>query len=133
MTKPLNLVLLIVVVLAQGCADPNEAVVSGTVTVDGEPAKMGSITFIPADGLTSTAGAEIANGKYTAVVPAGPKKVQVRVSKIVGETRLYNTPDSPVQPIYEEVLPPKYNNQTELVLDVKPGQNEQNYDLSAKE
>lgn len=133
MTRLLSSCLLVAILLSLGCTDPNEAVVSGTVTVDGEPAEMGSITFIPADGLTSTAGGAITDGKYRAVVPPGSKKVQIRVSKIVGQTKLYDTPDSPMQPVYREVLPPKYNDQTELVLDVKPGQNEENYDLSTNQ
>ncbi len=133
MMKSIRLVLLFGFLLGLGCGDPNEAVVSGTVTVDGEPAKMGSITFIPVDGETGTAGGAITDGKYTAEVPIGTKKVQIRVSRIVGQTKLYDTPDSPMQPVYEEVLPPKYNDQTELILDVKPGQNEENYDLSAKQ
>ena len=35
-------------------------------------------------------------------------------------------------PIRVEVLPPKYNYQTELLLDVKPGKNQQDYDLKTK-
>ncbi len=39
--------------------------VSGTVTdVDGEPAKTGSNSFIPVDGMTATTGGVITDGKY---------------------------------------------------------------------
>ena len=132
MTKRLLLFWLPVVLLAAGCSDPTEGVVSGTVFVDGQPAKTGAVSFIPVDGLSGTAGAMITDGTYTANVPLGMAKVQIRVSKVVGHQKLYNTPDSPVQPIREEVLPPKYNDQTELRLEVKPGRNQQDYHLTSK-
>ena len=131
MTKRLLLFLLLPAFLAPGCSEPTEGEVSGTVIVDGEPAN-GSIGFIPVDGLSSTSGAAIKDGKYTAIVPLGEMKVQIRANKKVGETRIYNTPDSPIQTILAEVLPPKYNDETELRLDVKPGKNQQDYDLKSK-
>jgi hypothetical protein len=125
--------LLAVVMLATGCSHgPSMGEVTGTITVDGTPAKIGSISFFPMDGKSSTAGAAVKEGKYTAKVPVGKVKVEIRVSKIVGEKKLYDTPDSPVQPIMQEVLPPKYNDRTELELDVQPGKNEKNYDLKTK-
>ena len=120
------------VLVMPGCSDPTKGVVSGSILVDGEPAETGSIAFFPVDGKSTTAGAEIMEGKYTATVPVGRAKVEIRVSEVVGETKLYNTPDSPVQPITQEVLPPKYNDESELLLDVKPGKNEQNYELTTK-
>lgn len=122
------------IIALAGCSkdDPNVSEVSGTVTVDGQPAKEGAIAFIPVDGNSSTSGGMIAAGAYTAKVHVGTAKVQIRVPKVVGEKKLYNTPDSPVQPIMEESLPAKYNEQTELTLDVKAGGMEQNYDLKTK-
>jgi hypothetical protein len=112
-----------------GCAGDNMADVSGTVTVDGTPAERGSVTFIPADGKSPTAGAEIKGGKYAARVPLGTSKVQVRVPKVAGKKKLYNTPDSPVQEVLEESLPAKYNDKSELTFDVKAGTNEKNWEL----
>jgi hypothetical protein len=112
-----------------GCGGDNMADVAGTVTINGAPAEKGSVTFIPADGKAPTAGSEIVNGKYSARVPLGTAKVQIRVPKVVGKKKLYDTPDSPVQDLLEEVLPAKYNDQTELTLDVKPGVNEKNWEL----
>jgi hypothetical protein len=113
-----------------GCSDPNHGIVSGSVRVDGKPVD-GSISFFPVDGKSSTTGAKIVEGEYTCKVPVGENKVEIRVSKKVGETKLYNTPDSPVQPILAEVLPPKYNDQSELRVDVQSGENTQDYDLSS--
>jgi hypothetical protein len=56
-------------VLVTGCAESNIGVVNGTITVDGAPAKSGSIAYFPIDRKSSTAGAEIVDGRYTANVP----------------------------------------------------------------
>src|SRR6185436_17969686 len=48
------------------------------------------------------------------------------------EEKLYNTADSPVQPIMKETLPAKYNDDSELQLDVKAGQNSKDFELSTK-
>jgi hypothetical protein len=116
-----------------GCGDgSNLAEVTGAVSIDGRPVDKGSITFIPADGQGPTTGAEIVAGKYTSEAPLGMSKVEIRVPRVIGKKRLYETADSPVQDIMEEVLPEKYNEKTELRLDAKPGRNEQNWDLQTK-
>ena len=120
------------ILLIAGCAKPTIGTVSGTVTVDGSPAKSGSIAFFPVDRKSRTTGAEILDGQYTAQVPLGASKVEIRVSKVVGQKKLYDTPNSPVQPLLEEALPPKYNDQTELQFDVQPGPNQQNFQLTTR-
>ena len=123
------------VLLLLGCTDPNIGVVRGTITVDGQPPAngTGSIAFFPLDGKSRTTGAEIIDGAYTARVPIGTVKVEIRVSKKVGEKRLYDTPDSPVAPVFVEALPGKYNDSSELRLDVQPGRNEQDYQLESRD
>jgi hypothetical protein len=118
--------------LQLGCAEPKDGVVSGMVKVDGEPAKSGSIAFFPVSGKGKTAGATIADGAYTAHVPFGEAKVEIRVSKVVGQKKLYDTPDSPTKPLLAEVLPPKYNDQTTLTINVQRGENHQDFDLQTK-
>ena len=116
-----------------GCGDSSGLVkVSGTVSVDGKLSDKGGITFIPVDGQSPTAGAEIIDGTYTSMVPLGESKVQIRIPKVVGTRKLYNTPDSPEQEILEEVLPPKYNNQTELILVVEGGSMQKDWDLPSE-
>jgi hypothetical protein len=127
--KWLPTVLLAMLWLVPGCADPNEATVSGTITIDGTPPKEGSIAFFPVDGQSRTTGAKIVDGKYTAAVPIGKAKVEIRVSKVVGQRKLYDTPNSETQSILQEMLPAKFNNQSELQLEVKSGRNEQDFEL----
>jgi hypothetical protein len=134
MMNPAIAVLLIsfLVSFLSGCSDSNRATVTGTVTIDGQAVKSGSIAFFPIDEKSPTTGASIADGQYTAQVPLGAAKVQIRVAKKVGEKKLYNTADSPVQPIMKETLPAKYNDDTELQLDVKPGNTVKNFELATK-
>jgi hypothetical protein len=117
--------------LIVGCSDPNVGVVTGSITVDGTPAKSGSIAFFPVNGKSSIAGAEIIDGHYRAEVAVGSSNVEIRVPKIVGRKKLYDTPDSPIKDIMTESLPGKYNDATELTLDVQPGVNEQDYELTS--
>ena len=123
--------LLALAVIVCGCAD--EDVVTGTVRVDGELAKAGGITLIPVDGQSGTAGAEIHDGHFTARdVPVGNYQVQINVSKIVGYQKLYDDPNSPEHPLLAEALPAKFNEESELRLQVKPGKTVVDYDLSSK-
>jgi hypothetical protein len=96
-------------------------------------AEHGAITFFPVDGKARTTGTKIIGGKYNANVPLGLQKVEIHVPKVIGRKKLYNTPDSPMEDITDESLPAKYNRQSELQLDVKPGNNEQDFNLTTKQ
>jgi hypothetical protein len=127
--------LLTALALAAGCGPgPGTGEVSGTVMVDGQPAPPGSsITFVPADGKSPTAGALIENGKYTTRVPVGPAKVQVRAPKTVAKPKAGKQagPGADAD-LVEESLPAKYNDNTTLTYDVKPGTNTKDWDLKTR-
>lgn len=119
--------------MTAGCGDSAKlGDVVGAVTIDGVPVDKGSIAFFPVDGQGPATGGEIVAGKYESQAPIGNCKVEIRVSKIVGQKKLYDTPESPVQNILEEVLPPKYNETSELRLEVQAGKNEKNWELALK-
>jgi hypothetical protein len=126
------MIAIVSLLLITGCSDPTVGTVSGTVTVDGAPVKSGSITFFPLDGRSSTSGAEIVDGKYTTTVAPGTARVEIHVPKVIGQRKAYDTPDSPMMEIVGEALPAKYHDASELTLDVKLGENRQDYDLSTK-
>lgn len=122
-----------VCVLGVGCGEQsNMARVSGTVSVDGKPVEKGSISFISMDGMSPTAGTTITDGKYSSEAPLGEAKVEIRVPKVVGKKKLYDTPDSPVQEVLAELLPRKYNEDTELRFTAERGKNEKNWELDLK-
>jgi hypothetical protein len=124
--------LFVVLLMLSGCSEPTVGTVSGTVTVDGAPAKSGSITFFPMDGKSSTSGAEIVDGQYTTTLAPGTARVEIHVPKVIGQRKAYDTPDSPMMEIVGEALPAKYNEASELTLDVKLGENQQDYNLTTK-
>src|ERR1019366_3447045 len=116
---------LLAMLILVGCNSDNLAEIKGTVKFDGKPIDKGSIQFFPVDGNAATAGGEIIDGNYSVKVPATLMKVTISWPKVVGKKKLYDTPDSPERPIFEQVLPPKYAdmNDTELKFEVKPGLN----------
>jgi hypothetical protein len=116
-----------------GCSvDSQNGTLNGTVTLDGEPLKAGIIHFVPADGRTASADANITDGKFTAKVPVGEKKVSISAPKIVGKRKMYETPDSPTVDVVEELLPAQYNRQSTLTLTVKAGEQQPAFDLKSK-
>ena len=118
--------------LTAGCSRDDSAYLSGMVRIDGQPPAEGSIAFFPLDGKSFTSGAEIAEGRYEARVPVSELRVEIRVPRKIGEQKLYDAPDSPVQSILEESLPAKFNDASELRVTTEPGRQTVNFDLSAK-
>jgi hypothetical protein len=115
-----------------GCsAKSNRGTVTGNVTLDGQPLKSGLIRFEPADGKTPTADALITDGKFSASVPPGDKKISISATKVVGTKRVYETPDSPTVDVTQELLPAKYNVKSELTLSVKAGSQEKDFALTS--
>jgi hypothetical protein len=118
-------------ILLAGCSDgPETGEVVGTVKVDGQtPAAGSSITFIPADGKTPSSGALIVDGRYSARVPVGVSKVEIRVPRPMKVSGKAGAGPGPGGDRVEESLPAKYNDKTELTLDVQKGKNEKDWDL----
>jgi hypothetical protein len=115
-----------------GCsADAKHGTVSGTVTLDGQLLKSGTIRFDSTDGRAAAADASIVDGKYTAKIVPGDKRISITSPKVVGKKKMYNAPDSPVYDVTEELLPPRYNGQSTLTMTVKAGAQEQPFDLKS--
>jgi len=117
-----------------GCtgSEANTGTVTGEVTLDGQPLKTGLIRFVPADGKTPTADTTITDGKFTAVVPLGEKKVEISAPKVVGKLKMYDTPDSPVVDQVKDIIPPQYNVRSTLTLTVQKGTQEKKFELKSR-
>jgi hypothetical protein len=113
-------VVLVAAVALLGCGGNRNAMakVEGDVKFDGQPIEKGSITFLPTDGKGATVGAEITAGKFSLLVPPGPKRIEVYWPRIVGKQRMYDTPDSPTVDVVEELIPPVYNIRSTLTQDI---------------
>lgn len=111
---------------------PKTAVVSGKVTLNGAPLESGQIIFVPGDGVGIPSGAKISSGSYRADVPLGAKRVEIRAPKVVGQKDAYEgDPNSPKIDLIEEMVPPRYNSQSELKATIATGSNVQDFSLEA--
>jgi hypothetical protein len=121
-----------VIVISLGCShDVKQSTVSGSVTLDNQPLKSGTIRFDSADGSSPAASASIVDGKYSAKLAPGDKRVSITSPKVIGKKKMYDTPDSPVYDITEELLPRRYNAQSTLTMTVKEGQQDQPFELKS--
>ncbi|ADB15746.1 hypothetical protein Psta_1063 [Pirellula staleyi DSM 6068] len=102
---------LALLVTIAGCGDSSgEVIVTGNVTLDGNPIETGSITFLSEAADGPTGGGVIKDGKYEARVLPGKKIVMVIGSKVVGERlRLEGVADSGTVPDLRTITPPIYN------------------------
>jgi hypothetical protein len=114
-----------------GCADGQRTgEVTGTVKVAGQvPPAGSSITFIPTDGKSQTAGAMLQDGRYSVRVPVGMTKVEIRVPRPVAQSGSKVQGPGSEGGLIEESLPAKYNDRSELTFEVQPGKNEKDWDL----
>ncbi len=127
-------------VLLVGCADsgPDRAEVFGTVLLDGQPVKEGSINFIPIEGTKGPgAGGVISDGHYLISrangVTVGKNRVELRAFKMTGR-KVQDPTGRPGVLTAERVsaFPPEYNDKSTLVRDIHSGPNEVNFDVRTR-
>lgn len=115
-----------------GCGN-GLAVVEGSVMFDGAPVNRGMISLESPDGKGTSAGSNVENGKFRIVdVQPGQKMVRISAVKVIGKEKAYETPDSPEVEVTEELLPERYNNATELKLEVVAPVTTHDFKLEAK-
>ena len=132
-----------------GCGGGDSGVqtvpVSGTVTLDGQPLAGAMVRFEPtgaggstAEGWIDSSGITDAQGRYTLSTPDGMSGAVVGTHKVSITTA---PPSGPVDFSTEgqttapakEVIPARYNSQTELTFEVpKGGTDAANFDLTSK-
>jgi hypothetical protein len=107
--------------------------IQGEVRYGGEPVDMGGIGFL-LEGAESTpenrATGIIQDGRYTLEKgpPPGTYRVQIYWHKKTG--RKIGPPDQATDE-RKQAIPPKYNEKTELKVEIKPGRNPLDFDLAA--
>lgn len=128
-----SIVALSALALSPGCSTgPPTGTVTGEVTFDGQPLKEGRIAFLPVDGQSPTAGTTIRDGKFETQVPVTKMRVEINANKVIGKRKAYDTPQSPVVDEVVELIPARYNTESELTLDVKRGSQKEDYHLKSK-
>ncbi|WP_439624469.1 hypothetical protein [Gemmata sp.] len=139
MNPRIALSLLLVAPLA-GCGEPagDHNPITGEVRLDGEPLHAGTVMFRPADGVKGQAVfAAVANGRYTVPAAAGPAvgphRVEVRGLKRSGKA--VQKPLAPKGDTAEEMVEAvaaKFNTRSELTVEVKPGENVADFEVTSK-
>jgi hypothetical protein len=131
---PLSVLLALMTVV--GCGGPNNrAEVSGSVRLNGQPMTSGSISFVPTEGTTGpSSGGEIKDGRYSVPRDKGVAigKNRVSILSTVNTGRKINIGrEAPVDE-WLQVVPAKYNEQSELVREIKRGSNQLDFDLKGE-
>jgi len=113
---------------AASCSSESTLVtITGNVTLDGTPLPDGDILFTPTDTQFGSEAGKIENGTYRATVHPGQSKVQIRASRPVPGKK------GPMgEQLIEDYIPPKYNNQSDLTIDVSKSQNKHDFQLHSK-
>jgi hypothetical protein len=117
--------------LIVGCG-PQKASVSGRVTLDGQPIESGAILMAPAAGEGPSVTAAIVGGRYELNTSPGKKRVQISAPIVVEKRKAYDGPDAPWIEITRERLPPRFNTDSELILQVPPGTSTKDWELSSR-
>jgi hypothetical protein len=116
-----------------GCSGSStQGTVHGTVTLDGQPLKTGTVRFVPADGRSQTATADVKDGKFTAPVSLGEMQVEFSAPKVIGQRKVYDTPDSPMVDDVAELLPERFNVKSKLRITVRKGSQDETFSLQSK-
>jgi len=136
--SPLVCAAVLAVLAAPGCGGGTVSV-SGTVTLDGQALESGQILFVPVDtSKGQSAGATIQNGKFDVQGAAPPLpgsyRVEITSKKKTGRQIPAGSPSPPGTMIDEtkEAVPAKYNTNSTLRQELKPGANTLNFPLDGK-
>lgn len=121
--------ILLACLVASGCSDGKSSV-TGSVTLDGHPIASGAITFVRQGSELAREGAVITDGAFHATLAPGNYKLEVNAQKLVGKRKQkgFDGKDEEVE-ITEEAVPPRYNIQSELLQEIKPGASTLKLDL----
>jgi hypothetical protein len=108
-------------IFAAGCGGSGKYGVSGTVKYQGQPVKAGSVSFIPEGANSPIGGAPIVNGAYEIPAAIGLPQGQYKVTISSTDAQDVKQGEAPGEsgPTPKELLPEKYNSNTELKAEVK--------------
>jgi hypothetical protein len=133
--------LVAVVMLACGCGGPGyegpqRSELKGKVTFDGNPVKQGALTLIPAGSEGNKVSVPITDGAYLIPEARGPNAGKYRV-EIYGFEPLNTAPaggsqDADAESATRQVIPPQFNAQTTLELNVDAPKMEKDFELSSR-
>jgi hypothetical protein len=102
--------------------------VQGKVTLNGQPLSKGAVRFVPVNGETQATGGTIQDGSFRVAVPVAKQRVEISANEVDLEKTPPNANGDQI--VMKILVPPRYNIQSELTLDVVAGLNEPEYQLT---
>lgn len=124
----------VVLALSTGCGSGARCTLEGKVSYAGEPVDQGGVVFIPVpEESHPRMSAPIIGGRYKLASQAGPEPGKHRIEITWRKKTGQKTPGEGGHPKDEIVqgIPTKYNAESELFVEVKPGHN--TFDFILKE
>jgi hypothetical protein len=125
-------------ILIAGCGGgTGRGAIRGAVNLDGKPLAKGSILFEPIQGTRGTViGGPIEQGRYQFSAAAGPaigwNRVEIRATRNTG--KMIPKPLAPpgqMIPQQEEAIPPQFNSESTLKVEIKPGDNTADFEVTS--
>jgi hypothetical protein len=126
--------LLLGAVAMPGCGGVKYYSVTGKVTLDGEPLAEATIAFVPvsAEGGIRTMAFTDEQGYYSLYQTFKQSGAPAAKYRVAISTFFDGTPEAePPIPPRPERVPMKYNRETELIREVKPGENVIDFELDS--
>lgn len=122
-------------VLLVGCGGDGRLEVIGKVSVDGKPVEYGSISFKPINQTKGpTAGATIREGSYEVSADKGlfpgDYRVEIVAIRTVNKKSVDMVTGEVLSQRQERFLPPKYNDESELTVEIGAGNAPYDFELS---
>lgn len=115
-----------------GAKGPATCPVSGTITFDGQPVRVGQIIFRPVDDQSASSAGQIREGKFSFASLPGKKRVEILATREI-PGRFDESNPGEKTPLQEMYIPAKYNRQTELTAEVVvDGANQFDFALTGK-
>ncbi len=135
---PILLSLALLFLSGCGGRGADRGAVGGAVTLDGKPLLEGSILFTPLAGAHgAVAGGKIEGGRYHLPAGIGPaigrNRVEIRALRKTGKMvpKAFGQPGEMV-PEKVEAVPPRFNHQSKLIVEIKPGNNTADIAVSSR-
>jgi len=114
-----------------GCGgDKNVGRVQGTVTLDNQPLPNAKVIFEPENGRPSGATTD-EKGQYQLKYTSDNNGALIGTHRVTISTRSSGNPDEGIEPT-PELVPAKYNSQSELVKEVTKGKNIIDFNLTSE-
>lgn len=119
--------------------DPRRAAVQGFVTFDGAPLETGVVVMLPAgDTKGPTAGSAVSNGSFSIAAASGPVtgryRIEIKALRKTGRQvkTVVSVGGRQVREASEQFIPAKYNKDSELEIEIKPGRNKISLELKSE-